>query len=538
MSTRGKRLAIVGCGSSGLVTLKMALEMLPDWDVVAFEKSDSIRGCWGDPHGGFVSTSTRYTTQFACFPKWHAHVKNDGGKSREEFFRDGEYGDYLDGFADAFGLRKLIRLGTTVENIQPDREGGWMLQVGGQAQKFEVVVVCMGLAARATPVETSVALLAPDDLTADKITTIENRTIVVVGGGESAVGYADRLARKSLGNRVYLSLRSGIRVSPRYHPVRGVPSDFLRNRMMLSADPAIRNWLGERFVRARMRYQHWFEKVFPSGQQLGADQGDQAVQRIKGEWAERLTLAAKDDLFNMFHNKSDDFLDAVAEGRIVIAGPPTGRDFSELLPFGADQSSEPKIKLNPDFVVPAVGYESTLDEISGGILKLSDFYLGCCHSKLEGIFAVGYARPIIGNIPSISEMQARYVCSLIGGQHPRPRDLQRIHEQDRAALCRRYRNIDVDKVLPVEMFPYCDQLAKEMGLAIGPSVVHSFSGWWKCLVSPATTMHYFWRERATKSFVVKERRYMPWLLVLLILLVKPFDWIFKFCNSLKKTSGK
>ena len=49
-----QRLAIVGCGSSGLITLKTALDWLPDWQVVAFESSDSIQGCWGNPYRGFV----------------------------------------------------------------------------------------------------------------------------------------------------------------------------------------------------------------------------------------------------------------------------------------------------------------------------------------------------------------------------------------------------------------------------------------------------------------------------------------------------
>ena len=47
---------------------------------------------------------------------------------------------------------------------------------------------------------------------------LKNKSIVVIGGGESAVDYANRLAQPELNNEVYLSLHSGIRVSPRYHP--------------------------------------------------------------------------------------------------------------------------------------------------------------------------------------------------------------------------------------------------------------------------------------------------------------------------------
>ena len=79
-----RRLAIIGGGSSGLICLKYARDMLSQWDIVCFEQSDQITGCWGNPYPGFVSTSTKYTTQFACFPVFNAGVRPDGGASRDE----------------------------------------------------------------------------------------------------------------------------------------------------------------------------------------------------------------------------------------------------------------------------------------------------------------------------------------------------------------------------------------------------------------------------------------------------------------------
>src|SRR5258708_23390907 len=63
-----------------------------------------------------------------------------------------------------------------------------------------------------------------------------NATVIVVGGGESATDIANYLAKPAHNNKVSLSLRSGILLTPRYHPIRGVPSDFLRNRLLLSFD--------------------------------------------------------------------------------------------------------------------------------------------------------------------------------------------------------------------------------------------------------------------------------------------------------------
>ena len=523
-----KRLAIVGCGSSGLASLKFALEFLPDWEIVAFEKTDSITGCWGNPYSGFVSTSTRYTTQFACFPKWRATVHPDGASRKEEFFRDGEFGEYLESFADEFQLRDHIRLHHRVDAMKRAETGGWNLTINGAVQHFDAVVICTGLAAKSKSIESHIPQMSARELNGTTgLEQIADKTIVVVGGGESAVDYANRLAKRELENTVYLSLQSGIRVSPRYHPVRGVPSDFLRNRLMLSADPATRNVLGQLFVLARIKYRTLFEKVFPPRKKRQTNEKPESGDRAR-HWAMQLTLAAKDDVFNMFHNKSDDFLRAVGEERIKIIGAPKDHSFTRFMPFGPsfDESDEEHL-IEPDLVLPAIGYVSTIERLSDRSLSLPEFYLGCLHGEYEDIFLVGFARPVIGNIPSISEMQARYVCGLIAGKFKRPADIERRLQMEQDSIRSRYRMLNAKNVFPVEMFPYCNQLARLMGLPIGPPWRTSLSAWWKTQLEPATTMHYFHTTPRVAEHLEESRVCMPLTLVVLILFVKPFDWVFK-----------
>ena len=182
------------------------------------------------------------------------------------------------------------------------------------------------MAAQPTRVESSVPTLSVAELNSPQgLGHVQGKRIVVIGGGESAVDYAVRLSRKELGNHVFLSLYTGIRVSPRYHPIRGVPSDFLRNRLMLSIHEDMRNWIGQRFVESRIKYQELFERCFPSKTsepKEGSRTNDEEpqVSQLRKHWAFVLTKAAKDDLFNMFHNKSDGFLDSVARGAIQIVG--------------------------------------------------------------------------------------------------------------------------------------------------------------------------------------------------------------------------
>ena len=536
-----KRIAIVGGGSSGLVTLKIALDLLPDWDIVCFEKSNSICGCWGNPYPGFVSTSTKYTTQFACYPIYDASVRDDAGKSRSEFFCEGEYGEYLNQFAHAFKLRPHIRLNTMVEHIAPLKDGNsWELTTRStesnkspsSREQVDGLIICTGLAAQAKPVASDIQTLGPSDLNRPEgLGHITGKRIVVLGGGESAVDYANRLANPVLSNDVCLSLQSGIRVSPRYHPIRGVPSDFLRNRLMLSIHEDIRNWIGQRFVEARIKYQERFERWFPIDPKTPnpkVREPQQVVEERK-KWALRLTLAAKDELFNMFHNKSDDFLDSVATGRIKIIGPPLNDRMKSFRMFDSEQT----IDINPDLVVPAIGYHSTLKHVSSGVIGLRDFYLGCVHARYSNLFLVGFARPIIGNIPSISEMQAQYVCRLIAGKAQREPNLATKHEQTQSYNQERFSKLNLEAIYPVEMFPYCDEIARKVNAF--PSARNlGIAGWVHTQLAPASTIHYRLPIHTKAESLKHSPIYMPKTLVLFLLALKPLDAIYRMLRFIRR----
>ena len=159
-SEQRRRLAIIGCGSSGLISLKYAIDFLPDWEIICYEATDRITGCWGSPHPGFISTSTKYATQFACFPVFDAKMNPDGGACREEFFRDGEYGQYLERFADKFSLRGHIQLRRRIDDLAFESDY-WRLaitQVGNtqrQEERFDAVIICTGLAAQSKHIESN-----------------------------------------------------------------------------------------------------------------------------------------------------------------------------------------------------------------------------------------------------------------------------------------------------------------------------------------------------------------------------------------------
>lgn len=476
------KLAIIGAGSSGLVTLKYALDYLPDWQIVCYEKTDQITGAWGRMPSGFTSTSTKYTTQFACFRRFDSSV--DG----REFFRGHEFGDYLEAFAARFDLKKHIRLTTRVNEVS-EQDGRWRLRLDDGFEFADALILCIGLTDR-----------PPDP------PEVSGKRVVVMGGGESAVDLAHRLCQN---NQVFLSLRSGIRVSPRYHPIRGVPSDFLRTRLMESIQLDLRNRLGLLFVKARMRY----ERLFQTLTGAAIPERTRSHRENKKRWTLKLTEAAKDQLFNMFHNKSDEFLDDVAAGRIRIVGEPI--DEQSYREFDGQGS----VRVCPDQVFRCLGYRSSLGQLSAGSLSLRDFHLASLHNRYENLFLVGFARPIIGNIPSMSELQARYAVGILAGRFERPQEVDTAAEF--AALRARYPKIDVDNIYPVEYIPYCDLLARRMGCS--PSLKRlGFRRWLKVMLTPASTSHYL-TEHFDGDFIDRQQRYLPGFLVGLLLMVKLFE---------------
>ncbi len=510
----GKKLAIVGAGSAGLISLYYAARRLPDWEITCFEKSAGISGSWGEPYDGFVSTSTKYTTQYSCYRRFDATAHPEGEQQSSDFFRDGEYGTYLRSFADDNRLAPYIRHRCEIEHIERIASR-WRLTIRSSSvtqEIFDALILCTGLAEQPKVLGCDIEQLSSID-TADSVT---GRKIVVVGGGESAVDIANRLARKGLNNEVVLSLKTGIRVSPRYHPIKGVPSDFLRTRLLLSIHEEIRNAVGQKFVEARIKHQEIFERVFRRKSRRGAEAA--TVRDKRKYWATKLTERAKDTLFNMFHNKSDDFLDAVAEDRLRIVGPPV----NELYRTYADFEDGHTIDIDPDLLVPMIGFVSNIGAITDDAISPRDFYLGCVHAEYESLFLVGFARPIIGNIPSMNEVQAQYVTGLLEGRYQRPPDILEAHRHERVLLKKTFPHIEVDLLYPVEMFPYCDRLAKRMGTYPSLRKSGSIQSWLKIWLSPASTLQYI-DENYDATFMAKQPIHAPVIITVLLMLIKLFD---------------
>jgi hypothetical protein len=275
-------------------------------------------------------------------------------------------------------------------------------------------------------------------------------------------------------------------------------------------------------VTFRIRFDQLLAGWFPH-ERAGQDTDGQA-QATRRRWDLKLKAKAKGRLFDVFHNKGDDFLDSVAEGRLAIIGPAVDGAWCEFYDFDQEQI----LRLEPDVLVPSTGYRSGLGALSGGQIGLKDLYLGCIHSQLPQLFLIGFARPIIGNIPSICEMQARYAAGVLAGAYPLPVALAAKQAGAWAELAKEFPAIDIEQVYPVEHFSYCDRLARAMGIMPTLRRVGSVRTWVKIMLTPISTLHYLDAHFDARD-IGQQRVYMPGVLVgvlgLIGLGLLPWRWV-------------
>jgi dimethylaniline monooxygenase (N-oxide forming) len=116
----GAEVAVIGAGSSGLAVLKALREH--GVAVECFERGSDVGGLWRYENDNGLSAAyaslrtnvSRSRMQFPGFRMPRAYT---------DFPHHSEMAAYLRAYADAFGLRALIRFGTSVERLELDPGG-------------------------------------------------------------------------------------------------------------------------------------------------------------------------------------------------------------------------------------------------------------------------------------------------------------------------------------------------------------------------------------------------------------------------------
>ncbi|XP_071797398.1 flavin-containing monooxygenase 5-like [Asterias amurensis] len=241
-----KRVAVIGGGVSGLLSLKSCLEC--GLEPVCFERGDKAGGVWQTPemdsfddyNGGsiykcLVTNSSKEMMAISDFPFPKEYPPYLTPKHLITYYRD---------FIKHHGLEKRIRLATEVVEVTPSEDheatGRWVVTsrprdqnegVGVTVEVFDAVIVSTGLYNEAfIPRYPGMEEFKGKIVHSCKFKSGEQfagKTVLVVGSSHSAGDVAVDTSRHA--SQVYLSMRDGSWVVGRFGP-KGVPTDSFANR--------------------------------------------------------------------------------------------------------------------------------------------------------------------------------------------------------------------------------------------------------------------------------------------------------------------
>ncbi|OAL33326.1 hypothetical protein AYO20_07337 [Fonsecaea nubica] len=437
------RVAIIGAGPGGLVTLKYLLQANKDFPIEPiearlFETKDDIGGTFRYrtyPEGEMVSS--KQLTIFSDFripPE-----RTDCG----DFLKLYQYVEYLNNYCDHFNLRPHIELNTTVTNVRRAKDGkGHIVALStadGSTEEWacDAVAVCSGL---------HVDAVAPNIPGIEKVPTVlhssqykgrdiftEGSNVVVLGVGETAMDMA-YFAVTSPTKSVTLCHRNGFVLAPK-HVERFVVMG--KREAEYNPSPIDTNWnclFDTAYAHPKLRNSRW-QWVFYDwwtkgawillnntrygyGQHAGIKKGYHMSEiifvkstKVQPYFNRRYI---KNSRIKRFMEKIIDLPQIDTKGRTVDFAPfPEYIDDEGVIHFEKNDTQESKyietLKIKPDVIIFATGYRHlTFPFLSPDYPHSNDANVRAIWKDGdETVGFIGFVRPQIGAIPPLAEFQAQ-----------------------------------------------------------------------------------------------------------------------------------
>lgn len=225
-NNNSKKVCIIGAGCSGFTMAKR----LKDYGIAydCFEMSDDIGGNWYYKNPNNLSScyqslhidTSKYRLAFEDYP-----VPEDW----PDFPHHAELLAYFHDYVDHFGLRETITFSMRVDAVSPLPGGRWMVALAsGETREYDALLVCNGHHWDARTPDypgTFNGYQTHSHHYRDPFEPFDFRgkKVMVVGGGNSAMDISSELSQRPLAETLYVSMRRGVWVLPKY--MNGQPAD-------------------------------------------------------------------------------------------------------------------------------------------------------------------------------------------------------------------------------------------------------------------------------------------------------------------------
>jgi cation diffusion facilitator CzcD-associated flavoprotein CzcO len=221
------KVCIVGAGCAGFTTAKRLKDFSIPYD--CFEMSDDIGGMWyyRNPNG----RSGAYESLHIDTSKWRLAFEDFPIPPQfPDFPHHRQLHGYFRDYVDHFGLRETIAFNTEVVRATRGDGGGWAVTIAtGETRRYDALIVCNGHHWDPhLPNDYPGAFSGPQihsHAYRDPFSPIDMRgkNVLIVGAGNSAMDIASELAQRPIAKSLFISMRRGVWVLPKY--LNGQPAD-------------------------------------------------------------------------------------------------------------------------------------------------------------------------------------------------------------------------------------------------------------------------------------------------------------------------
>lgn len=389
---------IIGAGCSGFTMAKRLQDHGLPFD--CFEMSDDIGGNWyfRNPNGA----SSCYQSLHIDTSKWRLAFEDyPVPEDWPDFPHHAQLLQYFHDYVDHFGLRERITFETAVTRCERLPDGRWRVSLStGETREYDAVAVANGHHWDPRMPEypgTFDGYQVHSHHYRDPFEPYDFRgkRVLVVGAGNSAMDIASELSQRPLAERLFISMRRGVWVLPKY--MDGAPADKAVLPAWMPSAP------GRALARAKIK------KSIGRMEDYGLPRPDH-------------------EPLDAHPSVSGEFLTRVGCGDIAPKGGLDRLDGDGVL--FADGSRE-----TIDAIVWATGYNVTFpfldqDELTPEDNTLS-LYKRMVRPGWENLFFLGLAQPL-PTLVNFAEQQSKLVAAALRGEYTFPdgAEMERVIAED------------------------------------------------------------------------------------------------------------
>lgn len=353
-----------------------------------FEASDDIGGNWYYKNPNKLSSC--YKSLHIDTSKWRLAFEDFPVPEHwPDFPHHAQLLQYFHDYVDHFGLRDTITFNTRVDAASRLSDGRWMVALSnGETREYDALLVCNGHHWDARTPD------YPGDFDGYQVHShhyrdpfdpydFRGKKVMVVGGGNSAMDIASELSQKPLAETLYISMRRGVWVLPKY--MNGQPAD----------KAVLPKWMPAKMGRALAR---------------------SAIKKSIGNMEDYGLPKPDHDVLNGHPSVSGELLTRVGCGDITPKGAIERLDGNGVV--FTDGTRE-----EVDAIVWATGYNVRFPFLDDPALTPEDnkfpLFKRIVKPGYETLFFLGLAQPL-PTLVNFAEQQSKLVAAALAGKYALP----------------------------------------------------------------------------------------------------------------------